>query len=385
MGDTQLTRRPARALAAVTAALRGDAHALPDDPERWTTFLALAAAHDLLPAVWSAQCGVAQLTMTSRLADLLEREAPRERVVPEVVLWRAYDRNAARIARLLDHGVGILEHFAAEDIRAVPLKGLHSLLAGTWSDPVARTMADLDVLVDDEHAARAYALLRAAGYEEHPEPIGDHADHHLPMLCAGDVTVELHTEPLVSRWRSLVPAAQVLRRAMYRPTPGGVLLLADDTDTFVHLVAHAQLQEETYTLLGLPLRALYETSRLEAGTIDWKAARARFDHAGVGHVLDAHLDATRRLFGAGELPEPAAPGARRAHRHTRVCEFGISVPELVAAWTYVVRVPRSFTPDRMHREFGAGDGATWLWRARARHAARRVAARLGRHGHPRAQ
>src|SRR3954463_15161983 len=106
MGDTQLTRRPGRALAAVTAALRGDAHALPDDPQRWSGFLALAAAHDLLPAVWSAQWRGAGLTMTPAVADLLEREAPVDRVVPEAVLWRAYDRNAARVARLLDHGVG---------------------------------------------------------------------------------------------------------------------------------------------------------------------------------------------------------------------------------------------------------------------------------------
>src|SRR5439155_1851405 len=124
---------------------------------------------------------------------------------------------------------------------------------------------------------------------------------------------EVHTEPLVSRWRALVPAEQMLRRAMYRPTLRGVRLLADDTDTFVHLVAHAQVQEETYTLLGLPVRALYETSRLEAGTIDWNDARARFARAGVGHVLDAHLDATRHLFGTDNMPDPSEQIALRAH------------------------------------------------------------------------
>jgi hypothetical protein len=81
------------------------------------------------------------------------------------------------------------------------------------------------------------------------------------MLRRGDVTVELHTELLVSQWSALVPAAAVLRRAMFRPTCGGPLLLADDTDAFVHLVAHAQLREETYVLFGLRLRALYETAQ----------------------------------------------------------------------------------------------------------------------------
>jgi len=164
---------------------------------------------------------------------------------------------------------------------------------------------------------------------------------------------------------------------MYRPTEHGVLLLADDTDAFVHLVAHAQLQEETHALLGLPLRALLETSCLDVGQIRWSDVRARFDAAGVGHVLDAHLHAARHWLGVGDLPGPTEGGGRRAAAHTRLVELGVAEPALVATWTYAVRVPRSFTPDRMAAEFGPGEGDAWLWRARARHAARRVGARLG--------
>jgi hypothetical protein len=379
--------RRARALASVIAALRGETRVLPDDPEDWSAFLELAAFHELLPAVWVRQHEAAQVSMPSSLASALEREAPEGLGVPEAVLRLAYDRNVHRVHRLLDHGVDVLGRLTADGIRAVPLKGLHSLLAGTWSDPAARTMADLDVLVGAAHAARAFELLLAAGYTEHPDPIGEHADHHLPMLCDGDVTVELHVEPLVSRWRALVPAAQMLRRAMYRPTERGAMLLADDTDTFVHLVAHAQLQEETYTLLGLPLRALLETARVNAREVRWDDARRRFDGAGVGHVLDAHLHATRHWFGAPDLPAPSEARARRAAAHTRLVELGVAAPATVAAWTYAVRVPRSFGADRMHAEFGgeADGGPAWLWRARARHAARRMGARLGRHEESRRQ
>ncbi|HEY3671430.1 MAG TPA: nucleotidyltransferase family protein, partial [Acidimicrobiia bacterium] len=361
------------------------------------------SAHELLPAVWVRQAGVGRLRMPSPLAAALERETPDGLAVPEALLRRTYDRNVARVQRLLDHGVDVLERFAAADIRAVPLKGLHSLLTGLWPDPAARTMADLDVLVPAEHALRAYDLLLDAGYVEHPEPIGEHADHHLPMLCDGDVTVELHVEPLVSRWRALVPAGQMLRRAMYRPTERGVLLLADDTDTFVHLVAHAQLQEETHALLGLPLRALFETALVQQSEIRWRDVRARFEAAGVAPVLDAHLHATRHWFGADELPTPSAGSARRARAHTRLVELGVAEPALVEAWTYLVRVPRSFTADRMRAEFAPADaaddhpdaahpdadhpdaGPAWLWKARARHVVRRVEARLTRHEPPRAQ
>jgi hypothetical protein len=387
MGDPHLAAagRRAHALASVTAALRGEEGVLPEDPDGWGAFLALAAEHELLPAVWVRQHDRGCLRMPSHLAAALAREAPAGRTVPEAVVRGAYDRSVPRVHRLLDHGVDVLDRLADSGIRAVPLKGLHALLTGWWSDAAMRTMADLDVLVDADHAPRAFDLLLAAGYEEHPDPIGEHADHHLPMLCTGDVTVELHVEPLVSRWRALVPAEQMLRRAMYRPTPRGVRLLADDTDTFVHLVAHAQLQEETHTLLGLPLRALFETAQVGSDEIRWRDVRARFDVAGVGHVLDAHLHGTRHWFGASTLPEPAPEGARRAAAHTRLVELGVAEPALVEAWTYAVRLPRSFTADRMHAEFGAGEGSAWLWRSRARHAARRVGARVTRHDRPRRQ
>jgi hypothetical protein len=382
--------RRARALDRLTAALRGERGVLPDDshgpdgPEGWSDLLALAAAHELLPALWVRQRDAGELTMPAALAATLEREAPAGRAVPEAVVRRAYDRQADRSQRMLEHGVDVLDRMAAAEIRAVPLKGLHALLAGWWRDPAMRTMADLDVLVDAADAPRAYALLLAAGYEEHPEPIGEHADHHLPMLGDGDVTVELHVEPLVSRWRRLVPAELMLSRAARRSTAHGARLLADDTDTFVHLVAHAQLQEETYTLLGLPLRALFETAQLADVDIHvdirWPEVRARFERASVGHVLDAHLDATRRWFDASTLPAPSPSGARRAALHTRLVELGVAEPRAVDAWTYAVRVPRSFTASRMHAEFGRGEGGTWLWRARARHAARRLHERATRHG-----
>jgi hypothetical protein len=368
----------AHALASLTGVLRRDPVAtLPDDADTWAAFLGIAGAHGLLPAVWVAARDSGRLEVPASLARALERAAPPDRTLPELVIRRAYDANVERVGRLLDAGVELLRRFAGAGVRAVPLKGLHSLLAGTWPDPAARTMADLDVLVPAADATRAYAMLRDGGYAEHPDPIGEHADHHLPMLRRGDVTVELHIELLVSGWSALVPAAAVLRRAMFRPTCGGPLLLADDTDAFVHLVAHAQLQEETYALFGLPLRALHETAQLDPASIEHEDARERFAQAGVAHVLDAHCDAAHRLLGAAS---PATAPSTRARLHTRLTEAGVVAPAAVAAWTYAVRVPRSFAETRMAAEFGPGEGSAWLWRSRARHVARRVAVRLGGRG-----
>jgi hypothetical protein len=146
----------AHALASLTGVLRGDpAATLPDDADTWAAFLGIAGAHGLLPAVWVAARGTGRLEVPASLARELERAAPPGRTVPELVIRRAYHANVERVGRLLDAGVELLRRFAGAGVRAVPLKGLHSLLAGTWSDPAARTMADLDVLVPAADATRA--------------------------------------------------------------------------------------------------------------------------------------------------------------------------------------------------------------------------------------
>jgi hypothetical protein len=82
--------------------------------------------------------------------------------VPELVIRRAYEANAARVERLVGAGADLLHCFAVDGMRAVPLKGLHSLLAGTWRDRASRTMVDLDILVDAGAAACADELVRDA-------------------------------------------------------------------------------------------------------------------------------------------------------------------------------------------------------------------------------
>jgi hypothetical protein len=368
------------ALDTLTAILRQDAAApWPERSNAWESLLDLAARHSLLPAVWSAWRAMGRPVLPDAAARAVERFAPPGRGAPEIVLRRAYETSAARTEHLLAAGIDVLEQLDAAGIPAVPLKGLHMLLAGVWSDAPARTMADLDVLVPRSAADDAFALLRAGSFEEHPEPIGEHADHHLPMLARGDVTLELHTELLVSRWSDLVPASEVLARASRRDTAAGAFLLASDTDTFVHLVAHAQLQDETYRLLELPLRALFETAVLLRGANDVDDAEVtrRFAAHGASHVLTAHLDASRRMFDA---PVDAAAKARTVTHRLGVA-VGIAEPNALDAWAYLTRVPGSFTRARMIEEFGPADrdrlrGAAWLWRARARHAGRRIAARL---------
>ena len=108
------------------------------------------------------------------------------------------------------YGVDVLERFGAAGIRAVPLKGLHALLSEWWPDAAMRTMVDLDVLVDSAEASRAYDLLLAAGYQEHPDPIGEHADHqctgrHLPGAAGQNAHAFLGVRRLLRQDLSVKP------------------------------------------------------------------------------------------------------------------------------------------------------------------------------------
>ena len=322
--------------------------------------------HEGLPPVWAEQA-------SARPADDVVAAGRPARAggasdglaVPEAVLRRVFDHNVARVHRLLDHGADLLDRFAAADIRAVPLKGLHSLLAGAWPDPAARTMADLDVLVDAEHATRAYELLLTSGYEKHPDLIGEHADHHLPMLSDGDVTVELHVEPLVSRWRALVPAARMLRprdvptdRACGRPA-------ARRRHGYVRAPRRGRAAAGGDPPAARPpAPRLLETSCSPPGGPLARRPGGLRGRRGA-HVLDVDLHATRT--GSGRRPPESSRGARSGQHPHPPGRAGGGEPaagrvDLRGAGAALVRA------ERMHEEFGPGEGAAWLWRARARHA-----------------
>jgi hypothetical protein len=351
--------------------LAGSADAFPPtDRGGWDALLDLAAVHGLLPALYVAVRDRAEWPgVTASVLASIEPQLKAGTTLPELVLLRAYERNSRRNARLLEAGLAVLEQFDAEQLPALPLKGLHTLIVGLWPDPGTRTMVDLDVLVRPEHATQAFELLRSADFEELPGALPD-AHRHLPALRRGDTTVELHTEALGARWRSLLTAEMIWANADYRVN-GPVRWEMSDTDAVAVLVAHAQLEDDAYRFFEFPLRALYETRQwLESkrAGIDWDEIARRFRGVRRQGAVEAHLLAARRFFGI-ESPRPV-PGLRaRTHEQLAVLQFGNFL-------RYLQRLPHSFSTARMGELYGPVRGPGWLWRSRARHVSRRLRVRL---------
>ena len=347
-------------LRVVSSALRsapGRAARPPDD--RWDGALRLAAAHDLLPALWSAgrERGWWTVLPADALAQVVAHFAPGS-THPPLVLQQAYEANRHRVADLSDQGRVILEHLASAGIVAVPLKGLHALMAGWWPDPADRVMRDLDILVSKDDAGPASRCLASLGYLPFATGHTAAADHELPAVAlpgrAG--SIELHTALVVSRWSAVLPGAEVLDRGP----------LMSSTDAVVHSIAHAQLHDEAHLLARIPLRALHELMILAAGPrgdeIDWARVRTSFRRVSAEAALDAHLRQARSLFGAS-VPPPV--GRLRPLAHDRLCRTLVSHPPLASIFERTAFLPRGLSTERMHELHGPGSP----WISRSRHVA----------------
>lgn len=348
---------------------------VPAEPEcGWDALLALADEHQLLPALWSNLRGRGVRPLPPRLG--LERADGRPALA---VLQAAYDDNAARVADLLDQGEHAIDALTRASIDAIPLKGLHWLLAGWLPDPASRVIVDLDLLVPAGAADAARAVLAGAGYRrvdtDDPEGMADHeiATLELPHRHG---SVELQHEPFVRRHAGLLPAAEIAANAETVERDGRTWRVPNPTHGMVLAVGHAQLQDESLRLLRLPLRTLRDVAvALDAGAgelADWDEVAARFARIGAQRALAGFAVASAELFDQ-ELPVPTRGGAR----WWRSVRAALRHPKAADRYREAVTLPRALSAARMERLYGAlTPGARTS--ARVRHVGRGFARRIRR-------
>jgi len=329
--------------------------------------LALADRHDLLPALWRAEvdAGCWAPLPPEALAVVTAHFQPGS-TQPPLLCQQAYEANRPRVQDLMAQGEAVLGALGRAGIVAVALKGLHALRDGWWPDPVARVMRDLDVLVAPADARAAQAVLGDLGYRSLPSGHDAYADHELPAVHLPDRSgsVELHTALVVSRWRGVLPAQDVLAAGSPMST----------TDAVVHSIAHAQLHDEAHLLGRLALRSAHELAVLAAGPradqIDWDRVRARFATVRASGALDAHLHLARAAFGAA-VPEPS--GRLPAVGRLAVGRWLLARPRWAVRYEQAAFAPRALSAERMRARYGPG----WVWRSRALHVSRAIG-RAGR-------
>jgi hypothetical protein len=164
-------------------------------------------------------------------------------------------------------------------ITAIPLKGAAMRrIAARVPYANARAPNDVDVLVQDEHAQRAWDALVARGYAA-PKGNGPTDGHHLLALAGPlGVGVEIHLTTSAS-----VAPAEAWRRATSDATVadfnGVSRVIPSDTELFWHAIAHAVIHAEEYGRVGTKLRFWLDPAALLAAdaSIDWARIRARLE------------------------------------------------------------------------------------------------------------
>lgn len=245
--------------------------------------LALAERTLLLPALRSALPAGSAASRSERLRS-------------------AHLHNLARNLALVEEVSTILGALDREGIPAAPLKGIDAVLEEVYGDWGARTMADLDVLVDPDAATAARTVLAGLGYEPTGEEMVGH--HHLtPMAAPGRVgPVEVHVGLLDRPVPGFLDPRDLLARATPRGDRPGLRL--DRTDAATHQIDHAQHATSRHRV-ELDLRALHETALLirRVPAVDWDRVQDRFARAGIRGRFDGHVALAAELF-AIDAPVP---------------------------------------------------------------------------------
>lgn len=198
---------------------------------------------------------------------------------PGDTLAAAAKRATAYSLRMESETLATLAILDAAGIEVVPLKGAAMRrISARVPYATARAPNDVDVLVQDEHAQRAWEALVAKGYQapkEHGPPDG----HHLPALVGPlGVGVEIHMTTSAS-----VAPAEAWHRATFdgcvADLNGATRPIPSDTELFWHSIAHAVAHAEEYGRVGTKLRYWLDPAALLAAgaSVDWARIRRRIE------------------------------------------------------------------------------------------------------------
>jgi hypothetical protein len=262
-------------LGQLLALLRQDAAATVTD---WGRVRALAEAHRLGPAVWSA---------------ILERgSSPPPRSSADTAWARsAHERERERGATLEAVGAEATARLGAFGIEHAVLAGPRPLLRDRSRD----TLTARGPILVVEPDARDIALAILADACWRIDPTAHDGDPTAPLLLAPPHPAG--GNPVVSG----APARALWPLHPDQPAHEGPVATA----TTVAALALAAPEPGSG---GVPLRALWELTVLAGDplgvAIDWNTVRVAFAAAGAEPLLDDRLRLARRLFGA-DLPRPA--------------------------------------------------------------------------------
>ena len=246
---------------------------VPVDNELWLETIRLASAHLVLPALATGLDGAGQdWSIPDDAHTYLDAMREANRI-----------RNTTLKAAL---GV-VVNGLRSNGIEALAVKGA-AFLVNDASVPAWRFLSDLDLIVAEEHLARAVGVLAELGFRSAGGDYDVRRDAHVPATLGTDGTtiVELHSRPFASgHWPDLEAALWRDRRAD-AGIPSAEARVA-------YLLLHSQEHHGYFAQSRLLLRDLLDLAMLARAetNLDWGAA--------LGHIPEPSRDRAAALLAAG--------------------------------------------------------------------------------------
>lgn len=232
------------------------------------------------------------------------------------------DRNDTLLRQIEEVAAGL----NAAGIVPMIIKGGCHLITGLWSDPGARFVGDIDLLLPPGSGAAALAAMPegcSAIEDDWHVPDLIAATKHLPAMHkpGWEAAVELHTAVVDLPYAALIPTAGLFQRAREVRLGAASLLLPAPDDQALIAMLHGPIGHETYRAPALMPRDLVDLALLRArhgAAIDWPALQAGLRRQGWGALCAVQ----NRMFGdvlgvAGPFPPPTAREALSAWRWFR--------------------------------------------------------------------
>lgn len=279
---------------------------LPTSEERWASVLRLSGDHLVTPVLrWA----------------LREHKGLYDELPSNVVdyLEAVYALNLEKNLSCEDQLSELISDLNKIEVRPVLLKGAAMLVGGLYPTSGERMISDLDILIPEERLPDVLSRMLALGYQATEGMIDlDKATlkslshrHHYPALVHRDwpVSIELHVQPVVLRYRTLLGSEDVLGKATKAVMPRGECLIPDPEIMITHNVVHAFLFDTIDCMKTISLRQLFEfvlISQKYHADIDWDQIAKRFDDLGYGRNMRQYLGMARGCFDLDAAPERLA-------------------------------------------------------------------------------
>lgn len=324
----------------------------------WRELLVLASHELLAPCLWVA-------LRDKELVNDLPRSSAE-------YLRRAHAVNRVRNERIKSQLEEVIRHLNEADIEPVLLKGAINLFASRYSDPAARVLRDLDILVPRAKHERVRAILGAIGYNAS----ADWLETYFCELTRPGAIAPIDLHWYVSAQRDLLPPQEAIHGST--PATSGDLrfrILSPDHQ-IVHNVLHSELQDGGNAVGFIWIRQLVDLFAIcthYEDQIDWSKIRDRFSQHGLERVLIARLYMAHKLLGLTMPPGIHPTLAARAHYQRSLGQLRWDWP--LAVGRLWATVGSQFDARVIDLIYESGNNQLRLGRDRVRHAIRLI----GRH------